>query len=71
MKIKKIIKDAKSLNSKERAFVAHCLISSLETKQEEGVDFAWAEIAEKRYDELISGKVKAVSWGHIKENVKS
>ena len=50
--------------------MAHCLISSLETKQDEGVDQAWADLAEKRYEELISGKVEPVSWEDIKKDVK-
>lgn len=70
MNIKQVIKNAKCLNSKERALVARCLISSLETGQDEGVDQAWAEIAEKRYVELVSGKVEPVSWESIKKEVK-
>ncbi len=68
--IKHVIEEIKHLNAHERALVAHCLISSLETKQDEGVDLAWAELAEKRYSELISGKVKSVSWEDLKKEVK-
>ena len=70
MSIKQVIEESKNLNPKERALVAHCLISSLETKQDEGVDQAWADLAEKRYEELISGKVEPVSWEDIKKDVK-
>ena len=70
MSIKQVIEKSKHLNPKERALVAHCLISSLETKQDEGVDQAWADLAEKRYEELISGKVEPVSWEVIKKDVK-
>ncbi len=70
MSIKQIIENTKHLSSKERALVAHCLISSLETRQDEGVDEAWAELAEKRYEELISGQVEPVSWEDIKKDVK-
>ena len=68
--IKHVIEEVKHLNAHERALVAHCLISSLETKQDEGVDLAWAKLAEKRYKELVSGKVKSVSWEDIKKEVK-
>ncbi len=68
--IKHVIEEVKHLNARERALIAHCLISSLETKQDEGVDLAWAELAEKRYSELVSGKVKSVSWEDIKKEVK-
>ena len=67
-KVKNIIQEAKQLNAHERAFIARCLISSLETQQDDEVDSAWAKLAEQRYDELISGKVKGVSWEKIKEN---
>jgi len=70
MSIKQVIEKSKHLNPKERALVAHCLISSLETKQDEGVDQAWADLAEKRYEELISGKVEPVSWEDIKKDIK-
>ena len=68
--IKNVIDEVKHLNAHERALVAHCLISSLETKQDEGVDLAWAELAEKRYTELVSGKVESVSWKEIKRRVE-
>jgi len=68
--IKHVIDEVKLLSAHERALVAHCLISSLETKQEEGVDLAWAELAEKRYEELVSGKVKSISWKDIKREVE-
>ena len=70
MSFAQVIESTKSLSPKEKALVAHCLISSLESKQDENVDHAWAELAEKRYEELVSGKVKSVSWNDIKKDVK-
>ena len=67
---KQIIESIKDLSSDERALVAHCLISSLESKQDEGVDAAWAKLSEKRLMELRSGDVKGVSWGDIRNKVK-
>lgn len=67
---KHVIEEAKHLNSNERALIAHCLISSLESNQEDYVDPAWADLAEKRYNELISGKVKPVTWEEIKKEIK-
>lgn len=43
---KHIIEEAKQLNSNERALIAHCLISSLESNQEDYVDSVWADLAE-------------------------
>ena len=70
MDVKQIIEGSKYLSAKERALVAHCLISSLETRQDEGVDQAWAELAQKRYSELVSGEIEPVSWEDIKKEVK-
>ena len=67
---KQVIENIKGLSPDERALVAHCLISSLESRQDEGVDEAWAELSEKRLTELKSGEVKGVSWGDIKNKVK-
>ena len=66
---KQIIENIKELSADERALVAHCLIASLESKQDDGTDEAWAELAEKRYLELESGVVKGVSWQQIKNEV--
>jgi putative addiction module component (TIGR02574 family) len=69
-KMKQLIEEIKELTAQERALVAHCLISSLENKQDEDVEAAWAELAEKRYKELESGAVKAITWGKIKKGIK-
>lgn len=69
-KIKQLIEDIKKLSANERALVAHCLISSLETQQDENADEAWAELAEKRYGELVSGGVESVSWEEVKKEIK-
>lgn len=70
MNVNQVMENVKALSVKDRALVAHCLICSLESRQDEGVDAAWAGLAEQRYQELVSGKVKAVSWGDIKSSVK-
>jgi len=69
-KIKQVIDNIKNLTAQERALVAHCLISSLENKQDEGVDEEWAKLAEKRYLELESGAVQGISWNDIKKEIK-
>jgi len=69
--IKQVIENIKKLSADEKALIAHCLISSLETRQDENVEEAWADLAEKRYAELVSGSVKPVSWDEIKNEIKS
>ena len=71
LNIKQVIESIKELSPQDKALVAHCLISSLDTKQEDGVDEAWAELAEKRYLELESGTVKGVSWQALKNSIKN
>ena len=44
MDFKQVLKNAEHLNPDERALVAHCLISSLETSQDEDVDQAWVTL---------------------------
>ena len=70
IKFKEVIENIGELSSEEKALVAHCLISSLESTAEDGVDHAWAELAAERFSELESGTVKGVSWQSIKSAVK-
>ena len=65
-----VIENIKELSPKERAMVAHCLISSLENEQDEGVDEAWAKLSEARLAEIESGSVKGISWNEIKNQIK-
>lgn len=69
-KMKLILENIKEMTADEKAFVAHCLISSLEEKQDEDVDNAWAEVVEKRFSELKSGAVNGITWEDIKKNIK-
>ena len=64
---KQAIENIKDLSANEKALMAHCLISSLEVKQDEDVDEAWLKLAEKRYSELESGAVTGVSWEKIRK----
>lgn len=67
---KQVLENIGELSSDEKALVAHCLIASLELKQDDGVEDAWAELAKKRYLELESGAVKGVSWEEIRNKVE-
>jgi putative addiction module component (TIGR02574 family) len=69
--LEKIFKDINHLNPKERAFIAHCLIISLESIQENAVDQAWAKLAQKRLEDLEDNKVKYSSWSEIKKLVQN
>lgn len=69
-KIEQVIESVKELSADERALVAHCLISSLDERHDDGVEQAWLALAEKRIAELASGQVKAVSWDALKSEIK-
>lgn len=66
---KEVIKNIGELSSDEKAFVAHCLISSLETRHDDSVDQAWGKLSERRYLELMSGSVKSRTWEEIKKEI--
>lgn len=70
MNIKEALETTKTLTPTDKALLAHCLISSLETIHDTDVDTAWADLSEKRYDEIFSGSVKTVSWEQVKKSVK-
>lgn len=70
MRLEQAIQETKRLSANDRALLAHCLISSLETQHDEGVDTAWSALAEKRVDEIETGEVQAVSWKEIKDQLK-
>jgi len=67
--LKQVISNIDELTSDEKALVAHCLIASLETKSDENVDDAWADLAEKRFSDLQTGIVQGVSWDEIRDEV--
>ncbi len=67
---KQVIENIRGLSVDERALIAHCLISSLESQQDADVDEAWTVLAEKRFLELETGAAKGVTWHEIKEKVK-
>ena len=70
MNIKQAIESTKNLSPNEKALLAHCLISGLDRIQDDGVEDAWVELVQKRFDELASGNVKGVSWSEIKTKIK-
>jgi len=41
--MQQVIKDMAHLNSREKATIAHCLIASLDTEQDEETNQAWAD----------------------------
>ena len=69
-KLKQLIETIGELSPDEKALPAHCLLASLNKAPEDGVDDAWHSLAEKRFSDIESGKVKGVSWQEIKKSVQ-
>ena len=65
----KALDSIKNLSNDEKALMAHCLISDLDSKLDNDVEKAWAQLAQKRFEELKSSKVKSVSWNEIKKTI--
>jgi hypothetical protein len=62
-----ILKEVLSMNSYEKAMIAHCLISSID----EEVDQEWLKLAETRLYELEQNKLNSVSWNELKQQIRS
>jgi len=64
-----VINEIASLTPSEKGFVAQFLIASLDRDHDVDSEEVWAHVAQKRYDELRSGSVEAVSWDRIKTSI--
>ena len=66
----KLLRDALSLPLELRTKLVNKLLESLNVPIEEDVEQAWAEEAEKRLDELVSGKVKSVPGDEVFRKIR-
>jgi putative addiction module component (TIGR02574 family) len=55
-----ILKDAMSLDARDRARLAEKLLASLDTLSQEEADRLWADEAERRLNEYRAGRMRAV-----------
>jgi putative addiction module component (TIGR02574 family) len=58
--LRKLVSEVMKLSPKERARLAEELIASLDDHSDPDSERLWLEEAERRLDELLSGKVKAI-----------
>jgi putative addiction module component (TIGR02574 family) len=58
--LEKLERQAKQLSREERERLATDLMAGLEREPLSGIDQAWVAEAERRYDELISGRVQGI-----------
>ena len=66
----KILADALTLDTRERADVAAKLIASLDGEPDEDVEAAWAAEVARRIEEIEAGRVKLVPWEDVEHRVE-
>ncbi|HEX2090837.1 MAG TPA: addiction module protein [Longimicrobiaceae bacterium] len=69
MSVQELEAEVLRLPSHERARLAEVLIASLE--EEDEIAQAWADEAERRYEELRSGAVESVPAEEVFANIRS
>jgi hypothetical protein len=67
--LKNLIDSIDQLSTKEKALAAHCLLSAMDGRADDNVEQEWLSIAEKRSNELQSGKVSPTTWDQIKQQL--
>ena len=66
----KVIDEIEELSPKEKALVAHRILESLDSQQDQGTEQAWKELSEQRLQSFNSGNVEGVSWDEVKQTIK-
>ena len=69
--VRKIEAEALKLTAKQRARIAERLLSSLDEQVDPQNEHLWQEEAERRLDELLSGKVKAIPAEQVFKKARS
>ena len=67
--LKNLMANIGQLSTKEKALAAHCLLSAMDSNSDDDVEKDWVILAEKRSEELESGKVEPLSWDQIKQQL--
>lgn len=68
-KVKELLRQALSLDERDRAALAGALIESLSGEAEPGAEEGWEAVIERRVTELESGAVEAVPWSEVRERL--
>lgn len=66
----KVIDEIEELSPTEKALVAHRILESLDSQQDQGTEQAWKELSEQRLQSFNSGDVEGVSWDEVKQTIK-
>jgi putative addiction module component (TIGR02574 family) len=66
----KILAEALTLDTRERADVAARLITSLDGEPDEDVEAAWAAEVARRIEEIEAGRVELVPWEDVERRIE-
>lgn len=61
----------RALRSKERAELIRSLIADMDGPEDDGVEHAWLEEAERRHQDLIDGNVQGIPGEFVFENLRT
>lgn len=64
--LKDVFREAFELPEEQRATLAGLLIESLESPPEPDVEEAWAQEAERRWQEIEAGSVRTIPWNEVR-----
>lgn len=69
--VKALEAEALKLTGKDRAELARVLLLSLDDAEDQETEFAWAEEAERRYEELRAGAATAIPSEQVMEEARA
>lgn len=67
--VEELLRQALSLDEKDRASLAGALIESLHGEVEPGAEEAWEAVIKRRVEELEAGAVETVPWSEVRERL--
>ena len=66
----RVLSEALSLDTRERAEIAAELIASLDGEPDEDVEAAWAAEVERRVGEVEAGRATLVPWEDVERRIE-
>jgi hypothetical protein len=69
--VKDIERDIRALSAEDKVELLRALIAELDTPPDPNVERAWLETAQRRYRELVEGKVKGVPGPLVFERLRT
>lgn len=68
--VEDLLRQAMIMPAKDRAFIAECLIASLDANTELEVEPAWQQEIQRRVGEIDSGSIVCVPWEQVLERLR-